>query len=175
MMQLDLLSNRSHELPFDRSAIVERLTSLTKRPRFAYFVLELIEQSSRATGSVGPFVVGAEDELPVRDWLCDAMIAVSGREPARLALAARVRRALIGEGTLPAEPAQAQRVIDEVVRGRLRRAGRSNISRAVSDLVKAGFVRRHYQGYAVDHHNRGAQRQAVYQVTELAKRALGSC
>ena len=63
-------------------------------------------------------------------------------------------------------------MIDTEVRGRLRQSGRSNISRAVSDLVRAGLVRRHYQGYAVDHHNRGAQRQAVYQVTDLARRAL---
>ena len=172
MTQLDFLNDRSHEHPLDRSAIVERLTLVTKRPRYAYYVLELIERSSRTTGSIGPYVVDAEDELPVRDWLCDAIIAISGREPARLALAARVRREMIVENALPSDAAQAQRMIDGAVSDRLRRAGRSNISRAVSDLVKAGFVRRHYQGYAVDHHNRGAQRQAVYQVTDIAKRAL---
>lgn len=43
-----------------------------------------------------------------------------------------------------------------------------------SDLVKAGLVRRHYQGYRVDHHNRGAQREAVYTITEAAACALVS-
>jgi len=36
-------------------------------------------------------------------------------------------------------------------------------------MVAAGLLRRHYQGYRVDHHNRGAQRQAVYTLTGLAR------
>ena len=69
---------------------------------------------------------------------------------------------------------QAARAIDNEVRERVRRSGRCNVSRAVSDLVRAGLVRRHYQGYRVDHHNRGAQREAVYTITEAAARALWS-
>ena len=32
----------------------------------------------------------------------------------------------------------------------------------VSGLVRAGLLKRHYEGYRVDHDNRGAQRQAFY-------------
>ncbi|QBM78198.1 hypothetical protein E2E30_20220 (plasmid) [Sphingomonas sp. AAP5] len=53
-----------------------------------------------------------------------------------------------------------------------RRSGRANVSRAVPDLVRAGLVRRHYQGSRVDHHKRGAQRKAVYTITDAAAGAL---
>lgn len=43
---------------------------------------------------------------------------------------------------------------------------------AWSDLVKAGLLRRHYQGFRVDHPNRGAQREAVYTVLPEVRRAL---
>jgi hypothetical protein len=54
---------------------------------------------------------------------------------------------------LPADPTQADRVIEERVRERVRQSGRCNVSRAVSDLCRGG-LRRHYQGYRVDHQNR---------------------
>ncbi len=55
----------------------------------------------------------------------------------------------------------------------MRNSGRCNVSRAVSDLVRANLLRRHYQGYCVDHANRGAQREAVYTITDEAALALG--
>lgn len=175
MEQLDLLGPAAADRhPIDRSSIVERLGSISARPRFAFFVLDLIARASAPSGSVGPYVIEDDEALPVRDWLCDAMIAVSGREPRRLALVAAVRREFAGRRDIPTDTRAAEALVEEEVRIRLRRSGRANISRAVSDLVKAGLVRRHYQGYAVDHHNRGAQRQAVYQVTDLARRALAS-
>ncbi|MFT3965221.1 MAG: hypothetical protein QM690_05015, partial [Sphingobium sp.] len=59
--------------------------------------------------------------------------------------------------------------VEEEVKLRVRASGKANLSRAVSELVAAGLLRRHYQGYRVDHHNRGAQRQAVYTLTGLAR------
>src|SRR3546814_15698158 len=50
----------------------------------------------------------------------------------------------------------------EEMRARIRTAGKGNLSRAVSELMNAGLLRRHYQGYRVDHRNRGGQRHAVY-------------
>jgi predicted transcriptional regulator len=73
---------------------------------------------------------------------------------------------------MPAGAGQAEILVRETVEQRLRHSALTNVSRAVSELVRAGLVRRHYQGYRVDHHNRGAQRQAVYSVTEEALRAL---
>jgi DNA-binding MarR family transcriptional regulator len=57
---------------------------------------------------------------------------------------------------------------------RVRISGKANVSRAVSELVKAGLLRRHYQGFRVDHRNRGAQRQVVYSLTTAAKAVLGN-
>ena len=74
-------------------------------------------------------------------------------------------------GELP-DDAAAERVIDDAVRDRVRRSGRTHVSRAVSELVRAGLVRRHYQGYRVDHYNRGAQRTAVYTLPPETRAAL---
>ncbi|PSJ20210.1 hypothetical protein CVH10_18795, partial [Halomonas sp. ND22Bw] len=110
--------------------------------------------------------------IPVRDWLCDALVPVAQRDPRRLAIADKVRQDLEAKCALPVDPVAANRIVDAQVRKRVRQSGRTKVSRAVSELVRAGFVRRHYQGYRVDHQNRGAQRQAVYTITEEARRAL---
>src|SRR3546814_21137661 len=72
----------------------------------------------------------------------------------------------------PQNPADAEREIDAEVRTRVRASGKTNVSRAVSDLVRAGILHRHYQGYRVDHHNRGGQRQAVYTLSPTARKLL---
>jgi hypothetical protein len=64
-------------------------------------------------------------------------------------------------------------MIEEEVQQRARLAGKTNLSRAVSELVAADLLRRHYQGYRVNHHNRGAQRQAVYTLIGAARLLLG--
>lgn len=102
------------------------------------------------------------------------MVPMAQRDPKRRATTAAVRDELSRSGDLPADPAEAHAIIDAEVRRRVLRSGRCSVSRAVSDLVKAGLVRRHYQGYRVDHHNRGAQREAVYTITEAAACALVS-
>jgi predicted transcriptional regulator len=61
---------------------------------------------------------------------------------------------------------------DEEIEARILRSGRTNVSRAVSDLVRAGLLQRHYQGYRVDHPNRRAQREAVYTIAPDVRRAL---
>ncbi|MBI0533056.1 hypothetical protein [Sphingomonas sp. TX0522] len=161
---------RTREL--DVPAILDRLTAVCERPRYNFMVLNLIAQASAATGSAGPFVRMDGQRITIRDWLCDAMAPVARRDPRRLAFAEKVRSELIACGRLPQDPDCADAVIAEAVRQRIRRSGRTNVSRAVSELVRAGFVRRHYQGYRVDHHNRGAQRHAVYTITEETRRGL---
>src|SRR3546814_5857063 len=66
----------------------------------------------------------------------------------------------------------AKTIIDDELRQLVRTAGRANVSRAVSDLVRAGMLHRHYQGYRVDHYNRGARRQAVYTLSRVASEFL---
>lgn len=153
--------------------ILERLINVCKRPRYSYMVLNLIAQASSSTGSAGPYVRVGDKLVPVRDWLCDALMPIAQRDPRRHAIADRVRRELTSTGKMPVDPDEANRLVDEQVNRRIRHSGLTNVSRAVSELVSAGLVRRHYQGYRVDHQNRGAQRQAVYTMTEEARKALG--
>lgn len=163
-------SRRLLELP----AILERLAKSCERPRYSFMVLNLIAQAGARSGSAGPYIREGDRLIPIRDWLCDALLPVAQRDPRRLAVSEKVRRELEIERALPADPEVAQRLVDERVGERLRRSGRTNVSRAVSELVRAGLVTRHYQGYRVDHRNRGAQRQAVYTIVPEARRALGS-
>jgi hypothetical protein len=146
----------------DVSDILGRLSEASARPRYSYLVLSLLSEVADARGKAGPYIVRGNAATPVRDWLCDALAPVAGRDHRRRRLTEQVKREL--EPELPADPEQAQQMIDAAVRERIRAAGRPNISRAVSDLVRAGLVRRYYEGYRRNHHNRGAQRQAVYVV-----------
>jgi hypothetical protein len=153
----------------DLSALLDRLAHASTRPRYAFMLLTLIAEVARPDGSAGPLVAKDGTVQPLRDWLCDALTPMGGRDPRRLALAARLRVELAGQGALPADPDAASLAVEEQVKLRVRASGKTNLSRAVSEMVAAGLLRRHYQGYRVDHHNRGAQRQAVYTLTGLAR------
>ncbi|EJU14694.1 hypothetical protein LH128_02364 [Sphingomonas sp. LH128] len=152
--------------------ILERLTEACERPRYAYMVLNLIAQASSGTGSAGPYVVSSDRRMTVREWLCDAIAPIGRRDPNGVRISERVRKDLAGKGELPDDHAQAEQLIEEIVRERLRASGLTNVSRAVSELVRAGLLHRHYQGYRVDHQNRGAQRLAVYTLTDETRQAL---
>ena len=153
----------------DLSALLDRLAHASTRPRYAFMLLTLIAEVARPDGSAGPLVAKDGGLQPLRDWLCDALTPMGGRDPRRLALAARVRAELAGQERLPTDQDAAGLVVEEEVKLRVRASGKTNLSRAVSEMVAAGLLRRHYQGYRVDHHNRGAQRQAVYTLTGLAR------
>ncbi len=155
-------------------SLLEVLARSSSRPRYAFMVLNLIAQVARSDGSAGPLVAKAGGLIPLREWLCDALAPMAQRDPRRLSLEQRVRDELAVAGTLPRTHDDAAAMIDDEVRLRVRASGKANISRAVSELVKAGLLRRHYQGYRVDHHNRGAQRQVVYSLTTAAKSVLGN-
>ena len=183
MFQTDLFATRDdvHDLnpvlerlpaPAKLPALIDHLTLVSERPRYALMVLNLIAKAAGASGAVGPYVREGDENIAVRDWLCDAVIPVAQRNHRRLAVVEKVRRELVLAEELPRDAAAAERLIDDRVQERVRRSQRCSISRAVSELVKAGLVTRHYQGYRVDHHNRGAQRQAVYTVTPEARRAI---
>src|SRR3546814_1224550 len=76
-------------------------------------------------------------------------------------------------GALPMDEGQATAMVEDAIREQVRASGKTNVSRAVSELVRAGLLKRHYQGYCVDHHNRGAQRQAVYVLAGCARGLIG--
>lgn len=152
------------------SDILGRLARASTRPRYAFMVLNLLSDAADPKGKAGPYVVSGNKATPVRDWLCDALAPVAERDRRRRELMERVKREI--EPQLPADKAEAERIVEAAVRDRVRAAGRPNISRAVSDLVRAGLVRRYYEGYCRNHRNRGAQRQAVYVVDGDALAAL---
>ncbi|MCW1988295.1 UNVERIFIED_ORG: hypothetical protein M2348_004080 [Sphingomonas sp. R1F5B] len=157
----------------DLPAVLEKLAEISTRPRYTFMVLNLIARAAGTSDSAGPYVREGGQAIPVRDWLSDALIPMAQRDARRRAVVEEVRAQLARKGTLPADPAQAEQAIATELRDRLRHSGRTNVSRAVSDLVRAGLIRRHYQGYCVDHENRGAQREAVYTIIPAVKRALG--
>ena len=101
MFQPDLFSLEEHarpvepevqKRPLDLPAILERLTVVCERPRYSFMVLNLIAQASAQTGSAGPYIREGSRRIPVRDWLCDALVPVAQRDPRRRAIADKVRQ-----------------------------------------------------------------------------------
>jgi len=157
----------------DVPAILERVASVSARPRYTMLVLEMIARLARDKGKDDPWIQDGDCLVTVLEWLCDALSPMAARNPKRLALAEQVRTALVAEGRLPADPDEAAQMIDLEVRERVRSSGLTGVSRAVTELVNAGLITRHYQGYRVAHENRGAQRHAVYTVPQSVRTALG--
>lgn len=156
--------------PLDVSTILSKLSEHSSRPRYAFMVLNLISEAAGPSGSVGPEVIRQGIPVPVRDWLSDALAPLAERKQRRRKLAARAADDLAD--ALPSDPVAAAQAIDTEIRDRVRRSGKTNVSRAVSDLVRAGLLRRHYEGWCKDHQNRGGQRQSVYTVNASALAAL---
>ena len=157
----------------DAPAEISRISRVSARPRYTLLLLNLIAKAADANGSAGPYVWADGRRIGIRDWLADAMLPLAQRDHRRLALIERVQVDLTRRGALPTDDAEAARLIDQEVRERVLQSGRCSVSRSVSDLVRAGLLRRWYQGFRVDHRNRGAQREAVYEVPVEVRRALG--
>lgn len=152
--------------------IVRIIAEHSGRPRYTFMVLDLIARAARTNGEAGPLVREGEVLVPIREWLAAAIAPSGARHHQRRATADKVRAALAAKGELPGDPVEAARRVDAELSERIRETGMTAISRAVSELVKAGLIRRHYQGFFVDHENRGAQRHAVYTVTDAVRAAL---
>ena len=172
MIQQDLFTAAAPQRKTGMPDVVRTITEHSARPRYTFMVLDLIARVARANGQAGPLVREGEALVPIREWLA-ATIAPSGaRHHQRRATADKVRAALVGKGNLPGDAAEADRLVEAEVNERIRETGMTAISRAVSELVRAGLITRHYQGFFVDHENRGAQRHAVYTVTDAVRAAL---
>ena len=150
-------------------ALLDQLAHASTRPRYAFMVLGLIAELARPDGSAGPIVICNGTATLLRDWLCDALTPMGCRDPKRQALASRIRDELDRASRLPDDHAAANALVEDEIRERVRSSGKTNLSRAISELVKAGLVSRHYQGTCVDHRNRGAQRHAVYTLAGRAR------
>lgn len=156
----------------DVAALLETLAGVSSRPRYAFMLLNLIAQVAGPDGRAGPWIKCEGEHISLRDWLCDALTPMSQRGPRAAALAERVCVDLDERGLLPDGEAARKQAIEDEMRARVRTAGKSNLSRAVSELVNAGLLRRHYQGYRIDHRNRGGQRHAVYTLAGDALRLV---
>lgn len=154
------------------SDLIERVSQVSKRPRYVLLVLNLIAKAAGENGSLGPYVRSEANQVPVRDWLCLALAPLANRDCRRTAMIASVRSELMSKAEVGGNAGDLARQQEEEVEARILRSGRTNVSRAVSDLVCAGMLHRHYQGYRVDHANRGAQREAVYTIAPDVRLAL---
>lgn len=179
MMQLSLFepaqSGKITSAPtptIDVAAIVRTISAFSARPRYTFIVLDLITRVARPNGQAGPFVRDGERLVPIREWLASTIAPSATRRPQRRATAEKVRAGLAAAGKLPTDPVEAERLVDFAVCERARETGMTAVSRAVSELVRADLIERHYQGYRVDHENRGAQRLAVYTVPPHVRNVL---
>jgi len=150
------------------------LAKRCSRPRYAFMMLSLLADVARADGSAGPVVACGASVIPLRDWLCEALSPLADKDSRRQALASRAARDLKARGAWPDDPVEATRCLEEEVKLRVLTSGKTNVSRTVSELVRAGLLERYYQGYWVDHENRGAQRQAIYTLAGSARMLLRS-
>src|SRR3954464_1174155 len=94
------------------AAVLERITKISRRPKYAFFVLQLIAEAAGECGSAGPYVKAGNQRVPVRDWLCDALIPTAQRDARRRANVERVREELERKQQLPRDPREAERAID---------------------------------------------------------------
>lgn len=156
------------------SRLLDCLAQTSTRPRYAFMVLSLIAEVALPNGEAGPFVRPRGETMALRDYLSDSLAPMGARDPRRSALIKRVRSDLERKGQLPRDSREAAAVIEQEVHDRVRASGKSNLSRAVSELVNAGLLQRYYKGFAVDHINRGGQRHAVYVLQGMARCLLAS-
>ncbi len=151
--------------------ILSILAKISRRPRYAFLVLQLVAEIADDQGHSGPFVRRGNTVVLLRDWLCSQLLPLSEQNLRRAALRARVAESLADR--LTGDPQLDAITLDEAVDEHVRSAGRTNVSRAISDLVRAGLVSRHYAGFATNHCNRGGGRNAVYVVPFAIRCLLG--
>ena len=172
-MKHETLLAPDSDAALDLPRVMQRVATHSARPRYTFMVLDLIARAAGSNGRAGPLVREGDALVPIREWLCDAIAPIASRHYRRLAMKEQVRSTLEALGRLPENAAEAEQAVDTELRDRIRVSGMTSVSRAVSELVQAGLLKRHYQGYRVDHENRGAQRQAVYTVPPAVRMALG--
>ena len=150
----------------DLGSILASLAGASSRPRYAFLVLGLIAEAARPDGEAGPWVRGgAGERLSLRDWLARQLVPLAARDRRRAGLRAKVAARIGSDDPDKVEAALAEEALA---------VGKANVSRAVSDLVRDGLVRRYYAGRITDHVNRGGRRMAVYRVAPPVLNAIRS-
>ncbi|WP_179044624.1 hypothetical protein [Sphingobium lactosutens] len=77
----------------DMPALVERIMTVSPRPRYTLIVLNLLAKGADPAGVAGPYIVDEGHRVPVLDWLGKAMIPMAQRHHRRQA----IRRSLVDD------------------------------------------------------------------------------
>lgn len=140
--------------------ILDQLSDVSTRPRYAFMILHLLAEQAGPEGRAGPIITDVDQEkLTLREYIGKRLAKMSGRDRRRHELEARVRQELAD--SLPQDLFEAQQLIDREVSDRIRASGADNFSRVVTELERAGYLKRFYQGYRKNHVNRGGLRNLV--------------
>ncbi len=145
--------------PTDVGQILDRLAEVSRRPRYAFAVLNLLAEQAGPGSRVGPFINDNGEALPLRFWIGKRLARLSGRSQRRRQVEQRIRRDLAGK--LPDDLFEAQKIVDAAVEEHVSATGADNFSRVITELERAGYVARFYQGYRTSHANRGGLRNLV--------------
>jgi hypothetical protein len=151
-------------------SIYALLTDVSARPRYAFLLLQLVAELADERGHAGPFVRCGSEQMLLRDWLSTQLLPMSEQKRRRARLRSRIEASL--RPSLTGEPELDDPRIEQAVEDQVLAVGRANVSRAISDLVRAKLMTRHYAGYATNHHNRGGGRHVVYVVEPWVLRLL---
>ncbi|MEW9856364.1 hypothetical protein [Novosphingobium sp. M1R2S20] len=139
--------------------ILDRLSEVSSRPRYAFAVLNLLAEQAGPGAKVGPFILDDGETLPLRVWVGKRLARISGRNQRRRKIEQRIRQELASK--LPNDLFEAQKIVDAAVEEHVRATGADNFSRVATELEKAGYIRRFYEGYRTNHSNRGGLRNLV--------------
>lgn len=162
-----MYSSAPNERP-DIGSILHALAQSSRRPRYAFMVLGLIAEAARPDGRAGPWVADTDGvPQPLREWVAGKLVPLAAHDRRRATLRRKVEERL---GPRASDAALVAAALEEEALA----VGKANVSRAVSDLVKAGFVRRYYAGRVKGHQNRGGGRHAVYIVSPPVLNAMRS-
>lgn len=145
--------------PTNVGQILDHLSDVCSRPRYAFAVLNLLAEQAGPGSIVGPFIKEDGEVLTLRAWIGKRLSRLSGRGERRRKIEQRIRKQLAG--TLPDDLFEAQKIVDAAVDQHVRATGADNFSRVISELEKAGYVSRFYAGYRTNHQNRGGLRNLV--------------
>jgi hypothetical protein len=141
------------------SRILDRLSNLSLRPRYAFAVLSLLAERAGADGKVGPFIEEDGEVLSLRVWVGKQLARTSSRTERRKQVKQRIQND-IAQG-LPDDPLEAQAIVELAVEEHVRATGADNFSRVITELERAGYLVRYYEGYNTNHTNRGGGRYLV--------------
>ena len=89
----------------DTPALLAVIAAASPRPKFTYMLLQLIAEIADDAGRAGPYVAVDGGAVPVRDWLCDALVPMAQRDARRRSTIEAVRAELEHAKALPSDRA----------------------------------------------------------------------